>query len=358
MFDGQIPPWRTGTHQPEDRIEKPPMANRAYRLPGLFRQQQLCTRPLLVRGGLSWHSLKKFLRILTLSFSHFAETPKVEDFAGRGLSPSFHEGSVSSILAEGGILQYDAQTDHGNSGSPLFDVDSGTVYGLVRAGSTGETGALQNNFAITIPMLIPFLQNAHAPVSYVNGSAKPSGTTTQQNTNLPNVAGTYVGSLYDTMAGNGAFTVTLLQDGKTLAGTWAAEFSSNRNYNDSGEGASTAVVGPNSAAFYLLPSVSNFCPYLATVVVGNAALKGTYASHNCTVANGGSFTAQRTDSAQQRRQGEQSTPNTTQSHYVLQAKSTGAVAATTGFVAQPGSVAAGIDLRMRVRDNGCLFIRT
>lgn len=267
-----------------------------------------------------------------------------EALGGLRLSPSFHEGSVSSILAEAGLLQYDAQTDHGNSGSPLFDVDSGTVYGLVRGGGTGETGALQNNFAITIPMLIPFLQNAHAPVSYVNGSAKPSGTATQQNTNLPNVAGTYVGSLYDTMAGNGAFTVTLLQDGKTLAGTWAAEFSSNRNYNDSGEVRGT-MVGANSAAFYLLPSVSNFCPYLATVVIENAELKGTYASHNCTVANGGSFTAQRTDSSQQRSQGEQSAPNTTQSHYMPQAESTPAATATNSLAVQPGSVAASIDLR-------------
>ena len=264
--------------------------------------------------------------------------------AGLGLSPSFHEGSVSSILAEAGLLQYDAQTDHGNSGSPLFDVDSGAVYGLVRAGGTGETGALQNNFAITIPMLIPFLQNAHAPVSYVNGNAKPSGTATQQNTNLPNVAGTYVGSLYDTMAGNGEFTVTLLQDGKTLVGTWAAEFSLNRNYNDSGEVRGT-VVGPSSAAFYLLPSVSNFCPYLATVVVENTELRGTYASHNCTVANGGSFTAQRTDSTQQGSPGEQSTPNTTESHYVPQAKSTPAATSTTSLVAQQGSPAASVDVR-------------
>ena len=62
-------------------------------------------------------------------------------FAGLGLSPSFHEGTISSLLAEAGLLQYDAQTDHGNSGSPLFDLDSGTVYGLVRAVNTGETGA-------------------------------------------------------------------------------------------------------------------------------------------------------------------------------------------------------------------------
>jgi S1-C subfamily serine protease len=263
-------------------------------------------------------------------------------FAGLGLSPSFHEGTISSILAEAGLIEYDAQTDHGNSGSPLFDVDSGTVYGLVRAVNTGETGALQNNFAITIPVLEPFLQNAHAPVSYVNGALGPSEAAPQQIANLPNVAGTYVGSLYDTTAGNGAFTVTLLQDGKTLMGTWAAEFLSNRNYNNSGE-VRGALLGPTSAAFYLLSSVSNVCPYLATVIVGSAELRGTYASHNCTVANGGSFTAQRTESSQQGSQGEQSTLNAAQNQSVPQAKST--PAAANSVAAQPGSVAASIDLR-------------
>ncbi len=76
-----------------------------------------------------------------------------------GLAPSFHEGTISSIVLDGGYLQYDAQTDHGNSGSPLFDIDSGEVYGLVQLVSTGTTGALQNNLAIGKPALAPFLSN-------------------------------------------------------------------------------------------------------------------------------------------------------------------------------------------------------
>ena len=69
MFSRQIPPRRTGTHQPEDRIEKSPMANRRPSDQGLFRRQQrFYARPLLVREAMSWHSLKKFLRIPPLSF--------------------------------------------------------------------------------------------------------------------------------------------------------------------------------------------------------------------------------------------------------------------------------------------------
>jgi S1-C subfamily serine protease len=110
-------------------------------------------------------------------------------FAGLGLSPSFHEGTISSILASGSELEYDAQTDHGNSGSPLFDVDTGTVYGLVTAASTGETGALQNNFAVGIWTLAPFLQNAHAMASYINGGGSiQSGRAAQRDTSLPDDA--------------------------------------------------------------------------------------------------------------------------------------------------------------------------
>ena len=79
---------------------------------------------------------------------------------GLGLAPSFHEGTISSIIAEGAYLEYDAQTDHGNSGSPLFDTDTGEVYGLVTGVNTGTTGALQNNIAIGSIALGPFLQNA------------------------------------------------------------------------------------------------------------------------------------------------------------------------------------------------------
>jgi S1-C subfamily serine protease len=86
-------------------------------------------------------------------------------FRGFGLTPSFHEGTISSVIGDGTILQYDAQTDRGNSGSPLFDIESGEVYGLVTAVSTGTTGALQNNMAIGAGALQPFLQNANHDIA-------------------------------------------------------------------------------------------------------------------------------------------------------------------------------------------------
>lgn len=91
---------------------------------------------------------------------------------GLGLSPSFHEGTISSLIGDGALLQYDAQTDLGNSGSPLFDIESGEVYGLVRGVNTGATGALQNNIAIGSAALQSFLQNARHDISVgLNGSS-------------------------------------------------------------------------------------------------------------------------------------------------------------------------------------------
>jgi Trypsin-like peptidase domain len=99
---------------------------------------------------------------------------------GLGLSPSFHEGTVSSVIADGAYLEYDAQTDHGNSGSPLFDVDTGQVYGLVTAVNTGTTGALQNNISIGSVALEAFLQNAHHDIEVglaaVAGKARTSAS--------------------------------------------------------------------------------------------------------------------------------------------------------------------------------------
>jgi S1-C subfamily serine protease len=84
---------------------------------------------------------------------------------GLGLAPSFHEGTVSSIIANGALIEYDAQTDRGNSGSPLFDVESGNIYGMVTLVDTGTTGALQNNIAIGATSLEPFLQNARHDIA-------------------------------------------------------------------------------------------------------------------------------------------------------------------------------------------------
>src|ERR1039457_5283507 len=81
-----------------------------------------------------------------------------------GLAPSLHLGTLSALIAGGALLEYDAQTDHGNSGGPLFDAQTGAVYGIVTWGNTGVSGAVQNNIAISIRDLTQFFQNAHVQV--------------------------------------------------------------------------------------------------------------------------------------------------------------------------------------------------
>jgi len=107
---------------------------------------------------------------------------------GLGLSPSFHAGTISSLLADGNMLEYDAFTDHGNSGSPLFDVNTGDVYGLVTAINVGQTGALQNNVAIGSTALQAFLENAHRDiVSALTAAGLSARSAVQQARSAPPV---------------------------------------------------------------------------------------------------------------------------------------------------------------------------
>jgi serine protease Do len=74
------------------------------------------------------------------------------------LEPSYHSGPVSAIHGAGAYyIQYDALTDHGNSGGPLFDPATGQVYGIVQATVPGMKDPLAdtppsvyNNLAISV----------------------------------------------------------------------------------------------------------------------------------------------------------------------------------------------------------------
>ncbi len=76
---------------------------------------------------------------------------------GLGLTPSIHAGTVNALPANGYYVQYDAQTEPGNSGGPLFDANTGAVFGIVVA---KVKGANESNIAIAFPRLAKFLSNA------------------------------------------------------------------------------------------------------------------------------------------------------------------------------------------------------
>jgi hypothetical protein len=69
-----------------------------------------------------------------------------------------HEGTVNALPAGGYFIQYDAQTEPGNSGGPLFDVETAVVYGIVVAKLRSSN---ESNVAIAANRLSAFLQNAH-----------------------------------------------------------------------------------------------------------------------------------------------------------------------------------------------------
>ena len=110
--------------------------------------------------------------------------------------PSFHAGSVSALPAGGALIEYDAQTDRGNSGSPLFDTKSGEVVGLVVGVNTGSTGALQNNLSLSINGLASFLSHSRANV-VLNGSAPSSPTSLS----TPSPGSTTAAALIDSRCG-------------------------------------------------------------------------------------------------------------------------------------------------------------
>lgn len=98
--------------------------------------------------------------------------------ANLGFNPSLHEGTVSA-LAGNQYVEYDAQTDHGNSGGPMFDSETGVVYGMVTYGvQSPESSSVQDNLAIPATQLLDFLNSADiAPlVAQVTG---PPGSTAQ-----------------------------------------------------------------------------------------------------------------------------------------------------------------------------------
>lgn len=85
------------------------------------------------------------------------------------LTASEHKGAVSAIHGGSYYIQYDALTDSGNSGGPLFDPSTGEVFGVVQASIPGAPeyrgipSSVRNNLAISIREGWRFI--ARAPIS-------------------------------------------------------------------------------------------------------------------------------------------------------------------------------------------------
>ena len=99
-----------------------------------------------------------------------------------------------------------------------------------------------------------------------------------------NVAGTFRGTIQDSVAGTGTLTITLAQNGSDLTGTYQATFA---NPSNNGGGTVRGEVDGNAVTLTTSPSVPTACPFNATATVNGGQISGTYAAFNCTVAASG-----------------------------------------------------------------------
>jgi len=65
------------------------------------------------------------------------------------LEPTVSLGSVNGLNLGNYYVQYDAKTDHGNSGGPVFDSLTGYVLGVVDVGFSGDDSHVNNYLAIS-----------------------------------------------------------------------------------------------------------------------------------------------------------------------------------------------------------------
>jgi hypothetical protein len=80
---------------------------------------------------------------------------------GKELRPSFHDGHVNALTLGDFYVQYDALTDQGNSGGPLFDAKTGAVYGVVEESVKGQS--VSNNLALSEVVLRRFIASLDLP---------------------------------------------------------------------------------------------------------------------------------------------------------------------------------------------------
>jgi S1-C subfamily serine protease len=142
-----------------------PTSPLAMQARGLVCEKPLCSDPSGTENDLAVVVID-IGNIPTLSFIDELDTPVGRDIGVAGYpsfkvtrdmrttNPSVHFGTINSYydpvgLGLGGMIEFDALTDHGNSGGPLFEASTGLVRGVVTlAVPSVSSRAVQNNLAI------------------------------------------------------------------------------------------------------------------------------------------------------------------------------------------------------------------
>ncbi len=97
-----------------------------------------------------------------IAIAGYPRTQLMLGLGGLGLTPSVHVGTVNALPAGGFYLQFDAQTEPGNSGGPVFDPGTGDVKGI----AVLKLGQRESNLAISTAALVALAANAGVHLTY------------------------------------------------------------------------------------------------------------------------------------------------------------------------------------------------
>ena len=109
----------------------------------------------------------------------------------------------------------------------------------------------------------------------------------------PNLAGTWTGTIQDSVAGFGTLLLTISQTDTQLTGTWQSTFPNPTNNNG---GTLSGTVGDPAIALVLATSRSQACSLTVAATLdedNDNHFTGTYASFNCALAQSGSLDVRR-----------------------------------------------------------------
>jgi len=102
-----------------------------------------------------------------------------------------------------------------------------------------------------------------------------------------NIAGSYSGTLTDSLAGGGSLSMSLTQNGIQLGGTYSSTYS-NAAFNKIGP--VYGFVSNSQVTIIGTPNPSNTCPFFGVGTLSGTTISGTYQAFQCSKSNTGTFT--------------------------------------------------------------------
>jgi S1-C subfamily serine protease len=138
-------------------------------------------------GGLTKLSLAKASSIEegeTVAVIGYPRVAQIfERIDGDDLRPSVHTGIISAIRLNGEIIQYDAITDHGDSGGPVIDISTGQVVAIVHGAIPDPSYAARgleqalpgSGYGMSSATIAAVTSGAQHSVAVGSGSPQPMG---------------------------------------------------------------------------------------------------------------------------------------------------------------------------------------